>query len=293
MNNEYDYVPTDTLPNIVEQVEKGGAARQSKSWWFLDELVLPLAKANPSWTFVGREVRNKTVGGGVITCITRYDVMCRGERLGYFTYDNGRNGAVYGIDNERLRKERTRGSMTKTSDAKKAKKIIEKYFFASTIEEAGAAAASKVYGTVHTLFNQINSERSDAIYKLNNPMAEFVIQNLEAFLDSAALTPQQKTAAEQLGMRHNQRDTALRLRLAHQDNKGVTVTLRDGQHIVITNYSASLGMKEISVVSVYDMPPVMKRNLTMLKLNPIGTYIEDIGIRVDENTYFVITEEPE
>jgi len=37
----------------------------------------------------------------------------------------------------------------------------------------------------------------------------------------------------------------------------------------------------------------MKRNLTMLKLNPISTYIEDIGIRVDEDTYFVITEEPE
>lgn len=293
MDDEYFYAPTGSLPNIVELVEKGETAQQTKSWWFLDELVLPLAKANPSWTFVGREVRKRTVGSGVIICITAYDVMCRGEKLGWFTYDNRHNGAVYAIDNPRLRKERSRGSLTRTSDVKKAKKIIEKYFFANTIEEAGADASSKVHVTVHTLFNQTNSERSDAIYKLRDEMASFVIQNLEAFLDSAALTPQQKTAAEQLGMRHNQRDTALKLRLAHQDNKGVTVTLRDGQHIVITNYSASLGMKEISVVSIYDMPPVMKRNLTMLKLNPISTYIEDIGIRVDENTYFVITEEPE
>ena len=291
MDNEYDYVPTGLLPNIVEQVEKGGAAEQTKSWWFLDELVLPLAKANPSWTFVGSNVRKRTAGGEVIICITFYNVMCRGEKLGYFTYDNSSNDVVYAINNERLGKERTRGRYTKTSDAKKAKKIIEKYFFSNTIEEAGAAAASKVYSTVHTLFNQTNSERSDAVYKLNNPMAEFVIQNLEAFLDFATLTPQQKTAAEQLSKLHNQRETALKLRLAHQDRKGVTVKIRDGQHIVVTKHNTSLGLKEIDVVSVYDMQPILKRNLTMLKLNPIGTYIEEIGIRVDEDTYFVITEE--
>lgn len=291
MDNEYDYVPTDTLPNIVERVEKGGAAEQTKSWWFLDELVLPLAKANPSWTFVGTEVRKRTVGGGQITCIIRYDVMCRGETLGYFTYNTGSNGAVYAIDNQRLKKERTRGAYTKTSDAKKAKKIIEKYFFADTIEEAGAAAASKVYSTVHTLFNQTNSERSDAVYKLNNAMAEFVIQNLEAFLDSATLTPQQKIAAYQLSKLHNQRETALKLRLAHQDNKGVTVKMRDGQHIIVTD-KGRFGEKQVDVVSIYDMQPIIKRNLTMLKLNPIGTYIESIGIRVDADTYFVIAEEP-
>lgn len=248
---------------------------------FMVPLINELSLKRPMWTFVSRS--SSVLSDNSVWHYARFQVRVGDEIIGEIDMDNNwRDGSKsYEFDCRQLRAKRTRGSSTKTKDLKKATKLITENFrelsygeHAHKAEQLTKQAAYRVQSSRKYAFSQLEAKaRPEVMGFLRKHWSEFV----GSILDS-------KLQSELAGML----DAYDEARAADAINaaigtKGTFIKLVDGKYVA-TRY----GDNEVHVYTNETLPSDLRGNMGALKLVNKDMVIPDIGVRGDEDSFYLL-----
>ena len=249
-----------------------------------------LALKYPQWEFVECDSRSQWSSDGMhYQAADGFTIMDKREELGKIRIDHWcRAGARYWIDNFRIDAQRTRGSGFKTKHMDKAVKYVAKYFGSRNIMEimdASEEAAGRV------LSNVVGQLQQDVRYKwrrLDSFAASFLMKNWGEFADYVRSETTGQTAfveaADLYPDAYTHEKEAVKINDLIHEGKAWLVNISNSSYIV----------KQGETVSIWEsdqLPNIVRRNLGMLKLVQDREIISNVGLRVDESTYYVIGEQ--
>jgi len=238
---------------------------------------------HPDWTLVLRNGVQVVKSGNITTHTIRFTscgVYKGNEYLGYFCDDY--NGNI-GIDSPRLNKARQRGNNTHTRIADKAIKIIDQNFGPKGVDELLEAAKASV-GT--TLGNATSSAKY-AVDKFSMNMVshliEFALDNWDTMLPY--LKPKMYNISD-LPEYPKFREKHLELKQMREsiDGAGAYFILIQGDTYTVQ----PTGTDPIATYSNDTLPDKFKLGLGMLKITEKSVVMRGVGVKVDDNTFFLM-----
>jgi hypothetical protein len=243
------------------------------------DLMAALATKRPKWTyeFFGRG--NQQTGGHY--WVDNMRVMEDGVILGTVTRSYYRE-TCYGINNARMRAARERGHETRTKDLKKAVKHILTNFYLPTPTETVNSALGAAREALTMLHARRERAYREAKERINNHVMDFVFANWETF--TAQLTSSEAiTAADQLVSARDDVAAVAAINLARSNNTG-TVVAMTGRVYYVQHQNEDF----FHTYTPDDLPVDMRSAVGMLKLLEPKQFITDVGMRVDDNTFYII-----
>lgn len=249
-------------------------------------LIDALLLKRPNWTFKARRVHNYHADELIAAS---FDVWCNGEMLGDISASSTtRTGEVktdYMYDTHRLREDRQRGGWSKTTKLDVAVKNILKTFYSKTISERVEDAHQHVQGKLR----QNTAKESNAFHMksrlVNAGITNFVMDNWEE------LAPRMRAAGVNLSDEMPTLFARLRdvenVERSYSEQLGYVVVLR-GSDYVLSCCGDDNSPEGVMIKSSEQLPPTVRRNLGLLKLSQPGETISNIGLRIDDYTYFVM-----
>ena len=238
---------------------------------------------HPDWTLVLRNGVQVVNSDSIATPAIRFTscgVYKGNEYLGYFCDDY--NGNI-GIDSPRLNKARQRGNNTHTRIADKAIKIIDQNFGPKVVEELLEVAKASISATL----GSATSNAQYAVDKFSRNMVphliEFALDNWDTMLPY--LIPKL----------HNISDLPEypKFRTKHLELKQMNNSVADGGAYLIlvqgdTYTVQPTGTDPIATYSNDTLPDKFKLGLGMLKITEKSVVMPGVGVKVDDNTFFLM-----
>ena len=250
---------------------------------FLVPLFNELTTKRPTWTYVCKGWGELGIGGTFYN-YGRFTIMDGDEEIGeVWVGKNWRTGeSKYAFNNPRLHAARSRGTCTETKDLKKAVKTILAHMYARTLSElmftARSNAANKAGSAIYALQRDFNTSRS----RLLPEMTSFIMNNWSAFEAYTALESTHRNTFRQ-HYENNARAHQFEAAMAKRDT--ATIVEHNGQFHA--EFSNNVGT--YSSWTLGEMPPHFKQAVGMLKLVDEGVLVDGIGLRTDNNTFYVLT----
>ena len=289
---KYNYLELDGHKNIVAEYPKDRNPPEDtmfKPHPVLLEVFDKLMRQRPTWQFKAELPHNYQVVTNpyVLKC---FDVYDGNEHLGDTAFWHDYTGKTDGhitFDNHRLQAKRERGGASYSSKVDVAAKRILKAFHTKTRKERGKDAFEKVKGAVAQSINTSAFEFNRKYRPLQDHLTAFLMDNwVEAskYLESKGITPVDETVPDLYRTMKNFEA----FRTSVQDATGVTVQAEGNDYLVTREYSDD---RKVEVMTNATLPDGIKAGLGMLKLLEPGSSIADIGMRVDQHTFFVLYKE--
>ena len=275
---KYQYVPIG-LPNVVQEYERDA---QPAVGLHVDEflwaLIGRLAKVRPNWRFVSR-------GRHYDDRVTRFVIYEGHEELGWVRKAwSGNHGDRYEYDCRRMNDARQRGYATATKNVSKAFKDITKSFGTKTIMELLEDARDSAFSSAAAAVNRSVQEYTNYVSSLRSPALSFALENWEAFKQHAAAHGTNATVLDNFHEVEAMQMQAEKLSDSRKNGKHTIVMLRGSDYIMQRDDG------EVKVVQSDDLTPHMKRAIGMLKLADNGTFIPGMGVRGNENAFYILDE---
>ena len=251
-------------------------------------VITELTSKRPTWEFIGTSLTRNSEGN--ITS-NQFDVYEKGERLGDITtgWTNRRGGpaeADYRYDTPRLEKDRQRGSWTKTTDLDKAVKGILKAFTPKTlterIETAEQAVASLARNAASRYVNGFNTIWRNSAFEL----MDYVVDNWDDIAEGMVARGHDPLPDEARDIYLKARG-ANRMLKTYNEDEGALVLIRGNDYIVVRGSGST---QTTEIMSSEQLPPIVRRNIGILKLHGAGM-VFDAGMREGDDTYYVYTKE--
>lgn len=254
---------------------------------FIKPFVEALALKYPQWEFV--EDSHRTSWGS--SDVKGYDVdgfkiMDKREELGRIAVDHYcRTGKRFFVDNFRIDAQKSRGSGFKTKHMDKAMKHVAKYFGTRNHTEILDAAEEKAHHVKRGLMHNLSSECRIYWTRLDDHAAHFMMQHWENFaeyvksLGNAGLV--ESVAKYPEAYRH------------HAEAQKISALIDCGEAYLVNITNSDYIVKHKGSVSILEsdaLPATVRRNLGMLKLVKDREIISNVGIRVSEDTFYVVGE---
>lgn len=248
---------------------------------FMVPLINELALRRPKWTFVSRS--SSVLSDNSVWHYARFDVRVGDETIGTIDMDiNWRDGSKsYEFDCRQLRAKRQRSGSTRTKDLKKATKLITGSFYElSYVEHAHKAeqltkqAAYRVQSARKYAFSQLEAKaRPEVMGFLRKHWSEFI----GSVLDS-------KLQGELAGML----DVYEEAKAADAVNaaisaKGTFIKLVGDRYVV-----RRMGSDEVHAYTNETLPNDLRGGMGALKLVTKDTAIPEIGVRGDEDAFYLL-----
>lgn len=248
---------------------------------FMVPLINELTRRRPTWTFVSRS--SSVLSDNSVWHYARFDVRVGDETIGTIDMDiNWRDSTKsYEFDCRQLRAKRTRGTSTRTKDLKKATKLITENFrelsygeHAHKAEQLTKQAAYRVQSSRKYAFSQLEAKaRPEVMGFLRKHWSEFIGSVLDL-----------KLQGELLGLL----ETYDEARTADEINgaisaKGTYVKLVDGKYVV-----KRIGSDEVHAYTNETLPNDLRGGMGALKLVAKDMVISEIGVRGDEDTFYLL-----
>lgn len=265
-NEEDQHLPRNTDPRVHD---------------FLKPLFDALSKKNPTWRYVSKGWGDLDTTGSFYL-FKRFTIMDGDEELGeVWASKNWRTGENrYAFENHRLRAARNRGNCTETKDLKKATKLILSNMYARTLPELmrveGDSASSKARTALYTIQREHRGIRE----RLLPDIMAFVASNYDAFICTGSSTLQDKEKLLDTYERSCQADVAERA----IGSAGAVVVERNGQFHV--EYDKDKGTYHSHTLDT--LPVHLKESIALLKLCATNAWMDDIGMRADAKTFYII-----
>lgn len=252
----------------------------------VEMLLADLSRKRPQWVFVTFGYGNPHLDG-IHRNFSSFTIEDDGEVLGTIeTEKDWRNGeTVFCLHNKRLNSKRERNGPTKTRKRDKAGKLILANYYLKTIPELASEAASKT----SALLDKI---KRDVIYLHDRTIGGLGAALSRVLVDYPEITEQVRrhlphTEASKLDALP---DVCGRKRAVHTiwkelgTKKGVTIRVRGSKyHVIWAGASDAIHSFDQDAV-----PEHIRQGIGMLKLMNPEELIEDVGVRVDANTFFLI-----
>jgi len=248
---------------------------------FMVPLINELTRRRPTWTFVSRS--SSVLSDNSVWHYARFQVRVGDETIGEIDMDvNWRDGTKsYEFDCRQLRAKRQRGGSTRTKDLKKATKLITENFrelsyveHAHKAEQLTKQAAYRVQSSRRYAFTQLEGKaRPEVMSFLRKHWSEFIGSVLDSTMQ-----------AELAGLL----DAYDESRAADEINgaisaKGTFIKLVDGKYVV-----KRIGSDEVHAYTNETLPNDLRGNMGALKLVNKDMVIPDIGVRGDEDTFYLL-----
>lgn len=260
---------------------------EPKIFPLMKELVEALALKYPQWEFVECGSRQQWDASECYKVADEFKVLDKREELGKIRIDHWcRAGARYWIDNFRIDAQKSRGSGFKTKHLDKAVKHVSKYFGSRNTTELVEAAEEDAHQVKRGILYNLQNEARYKWNLLDDYAADFLMKNWSAFAEymkpiaGAGLVE----AVEKYPEAYHNLTEAQKINIMIEKGTAWLV------HIVNSDYIVKQG-ETVSILDSEKLPNIVRRNLGMLKLVQNREIISNVGIRVDESTYYVVGEQ--
>lgn len=257
---------------------------------FMKPFVEALALKYPQWEFVECDSRSRwDADGNSYPEADGFKIMEKREELGRIRVDHWcRTGDRYWIDNFRIDAQKSRGRGFKTKHMDKAMKHVTKFFGSRNTTEIAQAAEERANNVKRSLLSNLQSDCRYKWNRLDDHAADFLMENWAAF--ESWLTP---TVSGSTLESLQQYPEAYK---HHMEACKIDNLINQGKAWLVNIVNSDYIMKQgeaVSISSSDQLPAKVRRNLGMLKLVQDREIISNVGIRVSEDTYYVLGEDNE
>jgi hypothetical protein len=248
-----------------------------------------LAKRHPTWTFtpnsVSRDYKNVDYNGRTyseVDSLWAYEfTVTQGKDI------LGRLGAEYWggnrffVTNDRIMKERQRGSVTRTKDLKKALKLVSKMFFPKTDKELVKEITIRGKDILGNYRYRKQQNFHDIWRNMNKGMLLYIRENLAEFRAFTAGAGMSIDGLENFETAWQEKDKSSELEKAYAEGRASMVTLM-GDVFYFT-------FKDTPAVSFHrdEVTPEIKTKVGMLKLVANGEAIDNVGFKCEEDVFVI------
>lgn len=278
--NTYDYVPL-YMPNVLAEVEKGATdipVVASRTWPLLDALV----KKYPRWKFVGRQPYAST------KTLVHFRVYDGSQQLGSISSETAwKYGDRYLLKSPRLDKQRERGHETRTKDLKKAIKLVSDNYYAKTLAELVGVSREVIHSALSRAVAKPHGDHRQAYSRVEEFAKQYVATHWEAFLEEAKASGKDLSYVGDYPVIRSLALEADRVGTAVRERRGVDVVIHGATYVL-----RGSGNEEPVLYASDTLPRDVKTKLALLKLMNDDEYIDGVGVKASDNTYFIM-DDPE
>lgn len=285
---KFDYIEIG-LPNILGRWNKGEERQPIAIDEFLKPFVEAVAKKHPNWRFVCRNYFRKEINEVLHHIAYSFTIFEGREALGEIGTDYGRHNArVYTITNERIRRQRERGTDTKTKDLNKAIKIVGKMVGAKRVDEHLSEIISETNNIVHQAGMDRERRFNHAYEFMVMKLIPHVMTNWETVSAIALQEGADPALIESIPELFNEHQITDKVRKCHTQKTGAVVLIH-GNDYAVHNLDANDG-DTVSVFGTDTLPAHLKSAIGMLKLVEPKHFIANVGVKIRNNAFYVIKE---
>jgi len=281
------------LPNIVMKLPSDWDVTLPVEYRYdlFKEFVYLAAREFPQWTFendgnygIKRTRRDNEGNTTDYYLIGEFTVRDGREELGHIHGRFNRGAPCVALINHRIYQDMERGSSKETKDTKKAFRLLKKYFGTKTLEEHVEVASEAVARSIRYTYVEKDNAFNKSYNHIAAHLTDYIVENIDTFLPIAERYGADPNIVRSLTDDTEQLRITGEIQQCFMNEKGVVVYLH-GRNYAVKELDGTL-----KVYTVDDVPDTLKRKLGLLKLVENGQCITDVGIRVEENTYFVMEE---
>ncbi len=285
---KYDHTPVTNIPNAFVVTEQGDPAPFAELTGVYEPLLSKLARRHTDWRFMlvaykGYPGTPESTSAWVnFITVTTKDY---GQMLGILDY----SGGMYTMSNQRIRDAMTRKPIIATKDLAKALKTVEKYFYPKNDNEIVSELQSVASTAVQKAGRRAESERNQSVETLTSAdmLKHAILPNLDLLLASPGLDPVTRDLLAALPERIAAREQARAQGTAVAAGAKLLVRVEGDYVRTSTFVSWSDAGTFTNPMASSQLAGWLRSRLGMLKLVPIGTVLDDIGIRLDETSFLI------
>lgn len=280
---KYEYIELE-MPNILLRWDIG---RSKDNVTFctdrdIKNFLLEAAVKFPMWKFVGVGISRRDGPNGTMLCGGyRFHVYEDREFVGVVGSTYTRQGTAYTLSNDRIANARERGSEAKTRNIDKALKIMSKQFGTKTINERLLEAKEACAAFIFHAQNDKGRVFRDNYRKLTDKLMTHLMTNWDLTLEVATHSGVDATVLEALPRQFEDCLITDKVQKCFDNKEGAVVTIHGNDYAVN-------GKDCVTICGTDDLPEWVKRGVGMLKLVEPGQIIANVGVRVNEQSFFVL-----
>jgi hypothetical protein len=281
--------PCEGFPNV--SINRNPAFVTPTTRFVVHDRILPLieelCKQRPQWTF---KSANQAINADVVAA-HHFEVYESGQSLGEISVESGYRadtGSItyYRFDNPRLTSKRQRGIWTKTSKLDLAVKNILKAFHAKTLAETIVEVERQIEVKLSENTRTANADFDSGFRRMGAFLTGYVMRNWDTIAPDlkARGAPVPDDLPERLAVRNEAEAT----QIAYHSKEGFTIITRGSDYVMVRGFGDE---RETEVKSSEQLTDNIRRNLGFLKLSEGSRIIPNVGVRLNDNTFFVIDKE--
>ena len=282
--------PCEGFTNVF--IQRDPAHVNPRMQFVVHDKVLPLVeelcKNRPQWTL---KSANVSLRDPAIVSAHHFDVYENGQLLGEISVESGYRtdtGPVtyYRYDNPRLTLKRQRGMWNKTSKLDLAVKNILKAFHAKTLAETIVEVEQQVEVKLSENTRTANADFDSGFRRMGAFITGYIMANWDTI--APELKARGAPVPDDLPERLTSKKEAEATERAYLDKQGFTILTRGSDYIMVRGRGDE---RETEVKSSEQLTDNIRRNLGFLKLSEGSRIIPNVGVRLNESTFFVIDKE--
>jgi hypothetical protein len=255
-------------------------AKESIVHPFMVPLIEALQLKRPHWEFEATGFGSRGVGEYSYNVLhDSFNVYDNGDKLGNIEREYFRDENVYAAGNHRINAKRQVGMRKKSKHLKVIMAEVLKEFYPLTIDEL----AIEKYKKAHNAAQQATYRDKRA--HMNN--VDLIRDSMLAYLTSGDRWAEFEAASD--------KPSVMQAKAAYHtlaDNARVASEIGSGPHIVLIERPRDIVTKRsdepAQSTSLDALSDRMKTSLALLKMTDVNTIIEGVGVRTDEDTFYIL-----
>jgi hypothetical protein len=284
--DKYTYNKLGNYSNVVTKLEKDQEIDDSVTLvvhYYMEPLIAKVSLEHPEWLFVGEGFKETRVAGHYGA--TRFDVYQDNEPIGRISLDGWQDSNYkWEIYNERIAKTRQRRGGTSTSDLNKARKLINSQFSKPTPNEMAERVAKRANSVIHDKSWTAQRRFDGHFSKVIASLSEYITKEFDAV--APALVQYGATEEQLKAVRVAQEDRVFPMKAEQIFKKSQGyVAFQSGDTYYMMAPQSDRVVDEIKSA---DLPTDLKAKIGMLKMVSPEDGIEDVGYRLDHNSFYIL-----
>lgn len=243
---------------------------------FLKPLVEQLALQHPTWTFEGKNYHPR---GGDVYHSGKVVITDKREEIGRISLGVYNNKNAFVLSSRRIDDSRERGHDSKTTDIKKAVKIVNKFISRKTILEKVMEAHTNTLNTINSVLQVKGQKEASTYNSIRVPLTALLMASWDRLSPILCLNEEGMNFPNAVA----EHKTAVDIYDAFSQGAGYLVFI-DGLDYAVNK----IGSDERKVLTSDQLPDDIKGKVGMLKLVNDSQIIENVGIKVASDTFFVL-----
>jgi hypothetical protein len=285
--SKYDYTRWGTPDTLLHRWEKDQAPVPVHMHSFLESLLKRLQLYHANWTLVTRHGWGTYGGPGVKAIVI--DVYENQEWLGTIDIGHQRGDRCFEITGPRVEAALRYGRHKKTSDEKKAYKLIKEYFTPRNSSEAARVFRNQATNVAGNAAYKTRRDLEQVTARVERALTTYMLDNFDvvsrALVAYGVPLDTSKQMPELFANNRITQDVSARLGGRTAVDCGRLVAKHNGRYIVMDPNDP----EDNKTVPESELTSDQKQKIAMLKVfDREGEALEDVGMKVGADLYYLL-----